>query len=91
MQSAYSQILQAFERIRRDTPDRPLVHLPLSRTTLTATDLWESGVCQEHLLQAAGVRRADLVIYAGGNTPELFGAWLACRSLGAALSIGKSA
>ena len=80
-----SAIVERFERIRRDTPARPLIHLPLARTTLTAEMLSEAAAHQRRLLEGRGVGADGLVIYAAGNKPDIFALWLACRSLGAAL------
>ena len=85
MPTPSSDILQRFARIRRDTPDRPLIHLPLLNCVVTAQALWEQGDHQRRLLERAGACAGDLVVYAAGNKPELFGAWIACRLIGAAL------
>ena len=85
MLGSASRIVEQFGRIAHDTPNRALIHLPLSRITLTAADIREAAERQWTLLNAAGLGPDDLVIYAAGNRPELFALWLACRSLGAAL------
>lgn len=85
MLGSASRIVEQFGRIAHDTPDRALIHLPLSRITLTAADIREAAERQWTLLNGAGLGPDDLVIYAAGNRPELFALWLACRSLGAAL------
>ena len=73
----------------RDTPDRPLIHLPLSSDHADRRGLSGPRPAQQC---GPGGRAAsiaiDLVIYATGNRPELFALWLACRSLGAALHAG---
>ena len=85
MQGTSSQIIEHFDRIRRDTPNRPLIHLPLSTTTVTASALWAASLQQRAALATAGVDGDRLVMSATGNRPELFALWLACRSLGAPL------
>src|SRR5688572_15410368 len=85
MQGTSSEIIEHFDRIRRDTPNRPLIHLPLSTTTVSASALWAASLQQRAALAAAGVDRDRLVMSATGNRPELFALWLACRSLGAPL------
>ena len=80
-----SEIVERFTRIRRDTPDRPLIHLPLLRTTLTAETLWEAAVEQRRQLQRNGIGPDQLVIYGAGNKPDILALWLAFRSLGSTL------
>jgi acyl-CoA synthetase (AMP-forming)/AMP-acid ligase II len=85
MRGSTSRIVEQFSRIVHDAPDRALIHLPLSRITMTAADIRAAAEQQWTLLNAEGLGPDDLVIYAAGNRPELFALWLACRSLGAAL------
>jgi long-chain acyl-CoA synthetase len=85
MRNPESRIVEQFNRIARDTPGRPLIHLPLATRTLTAADVRAAADEQLKLLIAAGVGSDDLLIYAAGNRPELFALWIACRSVGAAL------
>jgi acyl-CoA synthetase (AMP-forming)/AMP-acid ligase II len=80
-----SEIVERFERLRRDTPRRPLIHLPALRTTITAEALWEAAVEQRSQLERRGVGPESLAIYGAGNRADIFACWLACRSLGAAL------
>jgi long-chain acyl-CoA synthetase len=80
-----SHIVQRFDRLRRDTPDRPLIHLPLSATTLTAGHIWAAAGEQRRQLASCGIGPDHLVIYSAGNRPALLALWLACRSLDAAL------
>lgn len=83
--SRVSHIVERFDRIRRDTPDRRLIHLPLTATTLTAGQIWDAAGEQSRQLAAQGIGPDHLVIYAAGNRPAVFALWLACRSLDAAL------
>jgi acyl-CoA synthetase (AMP-forming)/AMP-acid ligase II len=85
MRGTQSLIVERFDRIRRDAPDRPLIHLPLSKATLTARDIWAGSVQQQAMLTSAGVGAQHLVMLATGNRPEVFSLWLACRTLGAAV------
>lgn len=80
-----SEIVERFGRIRRDTPSRPLIHLPLLRRTLTAETLWDATLQQRAQLERRGVGPDSLAIYGAGNRGDIFAFWLACRSLGAAL------
>ena len=80
-----SEIIERFQKVRRDRPARPLVHLPLAGTTLSADDIWEASCEQRRRLSVLPLDPDDVVIYAGGNRPELIALWLACRSLGVAL------
>jgi long-chain acyl-CoA synthetase len=77
--------VERFRRIHRDEPRRPLIHLPLSSTTLTAEELWDLAVCQAAALERSGLTGNHLVIYAAGNRPEFVAFWLACRRLGLVL------
>ena len=83
--SRVSHIVERFDRVRRDTPDRPLIHLPLGATTLTAGQIWDGAGEQCRQLAGHGIGPDHLVIYAAGNRPALFALWLACRSLDASL------
>ena len=85
MREPASEIFQQFDRIRRDQADRPLIHLPAGRTTLTAADVFDAAIVLRERLARAGCGPHHLVIYAGGNRPETFGVWLACRALDAVL------
>ena len=64
-----SHIVQQFDRIRRDTPARPLIHVPAhgGSTTLTAEDLWTLSLEQGKALEALGLDGDHLVISAAGN------------------------
>jgi long-chain acyl-CoA synthetase len=85
MHRTHSSLVEHFDRIRHDTPTRPLIHLPLARTTLTAGDIWNGNLAQRSLLVSAGLGRDHLLLCAIGNRPEVFPLWLACRALGIAL------
>jgi long-chain acyl-CoA synthetase len=86
-----SEIVERFERIRRDSPNRLLIHLPAAGVSLSADDIWKTSLEQQAQLEALGVgslagRDDDhLVISAIGNRPASVPLWLACRSRGVAL------
>ena len=80
-----SEIVDRFRRLHRDTPNRPLVHLPLAATTLTADDLHAASLEHGRALQRLGLGPDNLVILAIGNRPAAFPFWLACLSAGIAV------
>ena len=80
-----SEIVERFERIRRDSPNRLLIHLPAAGASLTAEDIWNASLLQRAQLEALGLGEEHLVISAAGNRPAAVSLWLACRSLGIAL------
>jgi long-chain acyl-CoA synthetase len=80
-----SEIVERFERIRRDSPDRPLIHVPAAGTTLSAEYIWNASRQQRIQLEALGLDGEHLVISAAGNRPAAVALWLACRSLEIAL------
>jgi len=80
-----SEIVERFERLRRDSPSRPLIHLPAAGVSLTVEDIWNASLLQRARFQALGLGEEHLVISAAGNRPAAVSLWLACRSLGIAL------
>jgi long-chain acyl-CoA synthetase len=84
-EAVMNRIVERFNRLLRDQPGRPLLHLPVARLSLTANDLSEAAVVQRSVLESCGVRAGHLVIYAGGNRPDCLALWLACGSLDAVL------
>lgn len=82
-----SHIVQQFDRIRRDAPGRPLIHVPApsGSTTLTAEDVWTRSLEQGKALEALGLDSDHLVISAAGNRAAAVPLWLACLRLGIAL------
>jgi long-chain acyl-CoA synthetase len=80
-----SEIVERFDRIRRDSPKRFLIHLPAAGESLTAEDIWNASLRQRAQLEALGLGEEHLVISAAGNRPAAVPLWLACRSLGIAL------
>jgi len=77
-----SEIVERFRRIHRDAPDRPLVHLPATSTTLTASDLASASGAHQRALERLGLGADTLVMLAFGNRPAVFPFWLACLRVG---------
>jgi long-chain acyl-CoA synthetase len=80
-----SEIVERFDRIRRDSPNRRLIHLPVSSRSLTAAELWELSLSQAGQLAALDLGPDHLIIAATGNRPSALALWLACRSRGVAI------
>ena len=80
-----SEIVERFERVRRDNPRRVLIHLPAVGVTLTAEDIWDVSRVQRAQLEALGLGEEHLVISAAGNRAAAVSLWLACRGLAIAL------
>jgi long-chain acyl-CoA synthetase len=84
-----SEIVERFERIRRDTPRRLLIHVPSASASLSAEDIWHASLHQQARLEALGfgVDHAldHLIISVIGNRAAAVPLWLACRRLGVAL------
>ena len=80
-----SEMLERFNRIVRDEPRRPLIHLPLARRSVTAEELSAAAAEQRVRLAARGVLPGDLLMYVAGNKPEWLALWLACRASGIVL------
>jgi long-chain acyl-CoA synthetase len=74
-------IVDAFDRLWRDDPARPLIHLPLSRTTLTADDLQRIKRGYRAVLTAAGIQDGHMVLSIVGNRPGFLPLLLAVWSL----------
>jgi acyl-CoA synthetase (AMP-forming)/AMP-acid ligase II len=80
-----SEIVERFDRMRRDSPDRLVIHLPAAGVSLTVQDIWNASLLQRARFEALGLGEEHLVISAAGNRPSAVSLWLACRSLGIAL------
>ena len=72
-----SEILERFERIRRNHPARPLVHVPATRSTLTASALWDQSCAYRDALAAWGLGPDSLLIAASGNRAATLALWIA--------------
>jgi acyl-CoA synthetase (AMP-forming)/AMP-acid ligase II len=80
-----SEIVERFNQLRQDGPHRPLVHVPATKTTVTADDLWNLAGRQRSHLAALGAGDDHLILAVTGNRPAALSLWLACRQLGATL------
>ena len=77
-----SEIVEAFRRICRDTPQRPLVFLAASDSVLTAEQLWEAATHVGRMLDEAKVNPRGVIVAALGNRPAYLATFLACRRRG---------
>ena len=77
-----SEIVEAFQRVVRDTPDRSLLYVPAADSAVTAAGLWRAAeeVCRR--LDAARVNQRGLIVAALGNRVEYLATFLACRMRG---------
>lgn len=75
----HSEIVEAFHRVVRDTPDRRLIYLPATDSALTAADVWSAGQHICRLLDAAGVDPRRPIVSVLGNRPAYLASFLACR------------
>jgi long-chain acyl-CoA synthetase len=80
-----SEIVERFARVRRDAPDRYLVHVPSAGVSLTADMIWEKHLDQHTRLTALGLGPDDLLLCAAGNRAAILPLWLTCRSMGIAV------
>jgi hypothetical protein len=80
-----SEIVERFERLRRESPSRRLIHLPAADVSLTVEDIWNASLLQRARFRALGLGDEHLIISAAGNRPAAVSLWLTCRSLGIAL------
>ncbi len=80
-----SELLARFDRIRRETPSRALIHLPGRGNSLSAADLWSEHVATADALRNSGVGRGGVVLAAMGNRAAIVPLLLACRAIDAAL------
>ena len=80
-----SEIVERFARVRRDAPDRHLVHVPSAGVSLTAETIWQRHLDHRARLAGLGLGPDDVLLCAAGNRPAVLPLWLACRSLGIAV------
>jgi long-chain acyl-CoA synthetase len=76
-------IVDRFASIRRGDPQRPLIHLPATNRTLTASDLDDRCRQTREVLKSLGVEVGDLVVSAAGNRAGSIPLLLACWTIGA--------
>lgn len=75
-------IVEAFRRIERDDPTRPLIYLPAAGLVLTASDLASLSADIGAVLDAAHLPPGSVVGAALGNRPAAIAAFLACVARG---------
>jgi long-chain acyl-CoA synthetase len=75
-----SAIVEAFARLRRDTPDRPLIFVPATHRALSAADIADSAERVASALETAAIEPGRLIVSAVGNVPLAFAVLLACRA-----------
>ena len=80
--SAYVRALvDCFEDVVRQAPDRTLLVAPGAAVEWSASDLWAAHVEYQCLLKAAGLQSGNLLVCAVGNHHGFLPILLACRSL----------
>ncbi|MEP6783413.1 MAG: long-chain fatty acid--CoA ligase [Acidobacteriota bacterium] len=77
-----SEIVEAFDKLRRDRPDRPLIYVPGRASVVTAQDLADAVSRIIAALEHLAIDPDSVIISAVGNTPLLCALLLACRSRG---------
>jgi long-chain acyl-CoA synthetase len=78
--SGTSELVERFDRVRRQAPDRRLLYLPAAGATWTADELWQAHLQLCAALTRNGLRANDLVVSAAANRPEAVPLLLACLS-----------
>jgi acyl-CoA synthetase (AMP-forming)/AMP-acid ligase II len=76
-------IVEQFERLWREAPARPLIHLPSSGNTLTADDLQRTRHVYAAAIDRAGLENGHIILSVTGNRPGFFALLLAAWSVGA--------
>jgi acyl-CoA synthetase (AMP-forming)/AMP-acid ligase II len=74
--------INKFASVCRADPDRPLLHLPATETTLTASQLADHGDRYQAGLAALGIKPGELVLCGAGNRRGAIPLVVACWSLG---------
>ena len=80
--TARSSIVDAFRRIARDQPARPLIYLPAAGRVLRASDLAALAAAIGAALDAARLAPGSVVGAALGNRPAAIAAFMACAERG---------
>jgi long-chain acyl-CoA synthetase len=78
--SGTSELVERFDRVRRQAPDRRLIYLPAIGDTWTADELWRTHLQLRAALTRHGLGANDLVVSAAANRPEAVPLLLACFS-----------
>jgi long-chain acyl-CoA synthetase len=73
-----SEIVEAFTRIRRDRPDRPLLVSLSEQRSLTPTTLFEEFVAIREICRRAGLGPRELIVSVAGNRAAFMPLVLAC-------------
>jgi acyl-CoA synthetase (AMP-forming)/AMP-acid ligase II len=80
-----SDLLARFADLRRDDPQRVMIHLPGLGVALTAGDLWDAHLRYADCMARSGLGAGQLVVSAAGNAPAGVAFLLACRALDVAI------
>ena len=75
-------IVEAFKRIERDQPARPLIYLPVVNRAMTAAELALLARTIGAGVDAAGMAPGSVIAAAIGNRPAAIAAFLACAERG---------
>src|SRR5262245_57154300 len=78
-------IVEQFDRLWRDEPSRPLIHLPSLARTLNANDLQHDRKVYTATLTSAGIGDGHLIISVAGNRTGFLALLLAAWSLDASV------
>lgn len=73
-----SEILESFQKIRRDDPQRRVIYLPASGQAVTTEQLAQLAAHLRNALHRAALPRGAVVAAALGNRPASIAAFLAC-------------
>jgi long-chain acyl-CoA synthetase len=77
-----SAIVEAFRRIERHSPSRPLIYVPGARRVITAADLGQMSATLGTALDALRLAPGSVIGMALGNRPSAIAAFLACAERG---------
>jgi long-chain acyl-CoA synthetase len=80
-----SPLVAAFDRVRREDPARPLIHLPARGHAITASEIWQAQLTLGEMFRSKGLETGRLLLAALGNNPSLVPVLLAARSIGLTL------
>jgi long-chain acyl-CoA synthetase len=77
-----SAIVEAFRRLERNSPARPLIYVPAAHRVITATELARMSASLGATLDALRVAPGSVIGMALGNRPSAIAAFLACAERG---------